>query len=45
MPKLEFLTTANNSRTFKHPRIITLEGICYHSDLPSRHAFSYECYS
>ena len=43
LPKLTSLT--KDSWTFCYPRIITLEGISYHSILTIRHALSYHCHS
>ena len=46
LPKLTTLTTKGcNSNTFCDPRIITLEGISYHSILTNRHALSHHCWS
>ena len=46
MPKLTSLTAKKwNSYTFRYPRIITLEGIPYHSILTNRHTLSHHCYS
>ena len=43
LPKLTSLT--GSSRTFLCPRIITLEGISFHSILTNRHALSHQCHS
>ena len=46
LPKLTSLTTEeNDSWTFRYPRIITLEGMSYHSILTNRHALSHHCHS
>ena len=45
MPKLTSLTTVKDSWSFRNPRIITLEGISYHSLLTNRHALSHHCCS
>ena len=47
LPKLTKLTTEvkYSSVTFHYPRIITLEGISYHSILTNRHALSHHCHS
>ena len=43
LPKLTTLTGVYC--TFRYPRIITLEGISYHSTLTNRHALSHHCHS
>ena len=46
LPKLRTLTAkVDYSATFENPRIITLEGISYHSILTNRHALSLHCHS